>query len=305
MSAAGALVSSAGHPTSAKLGGTRALVTALAAVALAELLLVRIGSRTAIHIPALPELRAPYSALVTVGDAALVLAQALAIVALVAIAGEAWSRGDARGRSLVGLLGLFVVGALATRFAWGTPGIGQSLTLGAVLGLAIASMGGRAAAVLGLYAVAWLLLGGHTALQGLGVTPGVVGRWLLWLGEAAALAIPVLAIGASRPRGRRAWLAGIVAGAIVTTAMVGPSGWTFRFLSLWNLGLAGTFPPLAYGAAVAVGVAVLASAPRSSLLPVTLLLAGGLGLHNTYQSSLVVVGLASLALGAIRPPARQ
>ncbi len=128
---------------------------------------------------------------------------------------------------------------------------------------------------------------------------------MLWLGEAAALAIPVAAAAAIRPRGHRRWLAAGAAGLVATAAMAGPSGWTLRFPTLWNLGLAGTLPPFAYGIAVAAGAAAVAAAGRGTWIPVALLTAAGLGLHNTYQSALAVTGLALLVLAEGRAERAQ
>jgi hypothetical protein len=281
------------------------LAGALAVAALAELLLVRVGSRTAIHIPALPALRKPYALMTEAGDVVLVLAQSLAIVTLAAAAAEGWLRGDWRGRAVMALTGAFAVAATAIRFGWGPPGLWQWATLATVASLAAASAGGRRTPALACFTAAGLLIGGHTAIQSLGVAPGEAGRWMLWLGEAAALAIPLAAAVAVRPRGRRRWFAAGAAGVAATAAMAGPSGWTLRFLTLWNLGLAGTFPPFAYGIAVATGAASFAAAPRSVWVPVALLAASGLGLHNTYQSALAVAALATLLLAQGRRGAAQ
>jgi len=279
---------------------SRGFAAALAVAASAELLLVRVGSRTAIHIPALPALREPYAVLTAIGDGALVLAQALAIVTLWAIATEGWSRGDRRGAAVAALVAVFAGTAAAARLAWGPPVLWQAATLALITALAAAALGGRATAPLSCFAAAWLLLGGHTVIQGLGFDPGRAGRWMLWLGEAAALALPLAGVAVARPAGVRAWLAAGAAAVITGILMAGPSGWTLRFLTLWNLGLAGALPSFAYAVAAGTGTAALLAVRPQAWVPIALLVAAGLGLHNTYQSALAVAGLALLVLA--EPP---
>jgi hypothetical protein len=73
---------------------------------------------------------------------------------------------------------------------------------------------------------------------------------------------------------------------------------TVKILLLWNFGLAGYFPAFFY--AVAFGaLAFTALSSRSTDAPLALGLAllvfGGLGLHSSYQSGLVLLGLVALA----------
>lgn len=271
---------------------------ALAVAALLELALVRVGSRTAIHIPALPELRRPYEAAVALGNVALDVAQALAILVLALVVADAWRAGTPRGRLVAGVAVAFLAAASSTRLGWGPPGVWQAATVGIVVALTAGAARGRGAGVIACFGIAWLALGLHTAMQGLGFELHSTGLWLLWVGEAAGLAVPFAAVLAARPRSRRAWLAAAAAGVVVGGAMAAPSGWTVRFLILWNLGVAGTFPAAVYGAAAAAGTAALVGGYRAAWPVAPLLLAGGLGLHNTYQSALVVAGLARKALPA-------
>ena len=75
---------------------------------------------------------------------------------------------------------------------------------------------------------------------------------------------------------------------------------TVRILLLWNIGVPGALPSVAYGMigfAVAItAVNALRRGQLSTVAGVTLVAAGGIGLHSTYQSGLAVVGLAVLAL---------
>lgn len=271
---------------------------ALAVAALLELALVRVGSRTAIHLPAFPELRRPYEAVVAFGNVALDVAQALAILALVLVVVDAWRSGTPRGRLVASVAVAFLATASSTRLGWGPPGVWQAATVGIVVALAAGAAGGRGAGVIACFGIAWLALGLHTALQGLGFELHSAGRWLLWVGEAAGVAVPFAAVLSAPPRSRNAWLAAAGVGLLVGGAMAAPSGWTARFLTLWNLGVAGSFPAAVYGAAAAAGTAALIGGYRAAWPVAPLFLAGGLGLHNTYQSALVVTGLARMALPA-------
>jgi hypothetical protein len=115
-----------------------------------------------------------------------------------------------------------------------------------------------------------------------------------------ALALPLAGVAVARPAGVRAWLAAGAAAVITGILMAGPSGWTLRFLTLWNLGLAGALPSFAYAVAAGTGTAALFAVRLQAWVPIALLVAAGLGLHNTYQSALAVAGLALLVLA--EPP---
>jgi hypothetical protein len=93
--------------------------------------------------------------------------------------------------------------------------------------------------------------------------------------------------------------AGAVVGVLVFAGLFRGAS-TAKVLLLWNEGLAGAFPSVAYALAATtlfLACAGLATTGRGmAALGVTLLVLGGFGLHSTYQSGLVVVGMATLAL---------
>ena len=79
-----------------------------------------------------------------------------------------------------------------------------------------------------------------------------------------------------------------------------------KILLLWNVGLAGYLPSVLYGiaaGAVVYTIVVLrATGRRTSAIGLALLFMGGIGLHSTYQTGLVLAGLA--LLGAADPSDR-
>jgi hypothetical protein len=77
---------------------------------------------------------------------------------------------------------------------------------------------------------------------------------------------------------------------------------TTKILLLWNFGLPGALPAIAYGLALGAFACTMAvlwrGGDRLAVAALALLVAGGIGLHSTYQSALVVTGLAVLGLAA-------
>ena len=71
---------------------------------------------------------------------------------------------------------------------------------------------------------------------------------------------------------------------------------------MWNQGLTGTLPAVAYAAAGALLAATLAGLLQARRFTMAagllLVVVSGIGLHNTYQSGLGVIGLAAMMLAA-------
>ena len=132
------------------------------------------------------------------------------------------------------------------------------------------------------------------------------GAWPALGGEilavGAAIGAPLL-VGHVRSRSALAWAAA-VGGSVYAGLLV--NGPTVKILLLWNFGVAGYLPSVLYGiAAGAVTytiVALCATGRRTSAIGMALLFMGGIGLHSTYQTGLVLAGLA--LLGAADPPDR-
>jgi hypothetical protein len=147
--------------------------------------------------------------------------------------------------------------------------------------------------------------GVYTALPTL-AQPGTTIEQPGWLLEAAevlglgfALSAPLLV---GTWSGRTARWAAVSAGVLVLVMFLG-NGSTSRFLLLWNAGLSGPFPGILYAAAAGTltlaCVGLLRSGRRLEAAGLLLLVSGGIGLHSTYQSALVVTGLAALAYAAM------
>lgn len=276
---------------------------ALGAV-LAELLILRTATRTAIHIPGIDRFEVPFRAVAESGRFAYYLAVVLVVVTLVAMV-----VGGLRSSSplVASGAGLFLVAAVA-----GRAGIIDDLSLAGlvVIGVIVASAGAMRLAPrivrpsMALFAAAFVVSGVRSGAQ---LVTGAAPRptaWLLVLAEGLAVAAPaLLAWRLRRSATAGLVLAGLVVGGSVTAALVAVPA-TTKILMLWNLGLAGYFPAAVYGLATGAagyGLAVLIRAGEHRLvIAIGLLLAGGIGLHSTYQSALVVSGICLGALAVNR-----
>jgi hypothetical protein len=290
------------------------LVAALAAAAVFELLVLRTFTRTAIHIPALSALQAPYEVIAFAGRYAYFVSVALLMIVLPVLISVLARDRRAGGRVAGAGVALFLVSAGAGAAGAVPPLIMDAGTLVAftlMLGAAAGRRGGSALLPLAMLGGAFLAGGGFTVLQA-AAQDGVAtinASWLLTVAEysgcAFALALP-LAVG------RRPDRASLIAGGAVTVIAFGSfaanGGATSRILLLWNEGLTGALPGVVYAAAAGALVLAFVSLARSgqamAAMGVALLVSGGLGLHNTYQTGLVVAGLAALCI-AVAPAARD
>jgi hypothetical protein len=280
------------------------VVGALAAVAVFELAVLRTFSRTAIHIPALHQMAKPYEYISFAGRFAYFLAVVLLIVALQWLIRTCWGAKTPTARA-----GAVVAGGFAAVAGAGALGVAGNLAVDAATVAAVVLLAGAvgglshrgAALVAGLFACAFAFDGAHTVFQALAQEGGgsIRSSWLLTAGEVSgvgfAVASPLMVEGRI---GRRTWVLAAGVGIITFAAFVGAGGSTSRILLLWNEGLSGTMPSLAYGVAAAGLTASVVGLWRSgqtaAAAALVLLVAGGIGLHNTYQSGLVIAGLATL-----------
>ncbi|HZJ07818.1 MAG TPA: hypothetical protein VFD59_20505 [Nocardioidaceae bacterium] len=279
-------------------------VEATVAVAAVELIVLRLFTRTIVHIPGAGEISPFLSTVSSAGRFSYYLASVLLTVTLFLLIG-ALSRasGHAAGAAAVAV---FV--ALATLARAGIVG-DLSLALlvcGCVFALAVVAAHARrgwARLPVLLFAVGFLLSGLYAALQSPVAAELYSTRTptlLLFGGEtlalSAALASPLLL--ARRPaRSTIAVGAGV---AVLCSAALVANPSTTKILLLWNFGLAGYFPSIVYGAALgAITITVIGLARQAKVdtaIAVALVAMGGIGLHSTYQSALVVAGLGLLAL---------
>lgn len=289
----------------------RYVVGGLALAALVELSILRTFTRTAIHIPALEELSGPYTVLAGLGRYAYYLSVVLLIAALPLLASALWRRRSVTGA--VGAAAILAFAAIAAAAALGAvpEHLADAATLAVVVALAGVAAGrqhARGAFALLLFGAAFALNAVYTTLQaaaqaGLGT---IDGQDLLTAAEvggvAFALASPLLAPSACS---RRTALTSATVALVVFGTLLGAGGPTTRILLLWNEGLSGTLPSVVYalaaGALVFTVLHLLGTRRFMALIGLLLVLAGGVGLHNTYQSRLVVVGLAVLALAVPSP----
>lgn len=295
-----------GAPSMAHL---RPVVAGLGLAAALELLILRTLTRTAIHIPAMDALATPYEAVSFAGRYAYYVAAVLLMVALPLAAIFLWSAGDLAARGAACGIGLFIVTAGAARVVGGT---GVDFLTVAALGIVAAASAGRLErrAALGLmtFATASLFLAGHTLLQSAVDAAAFDAGGLLYAGEIAAVVFALSAPWTMRAAPGRTAVAVATGVGIVTFAMLVTSPSTSKVLLLWNEGLSGGYPALLYaaaaGAVVATAGGLAARGQWVAAIAFALLVFGGFGLHNTYQTGLAVAGIATLAavLGPVRAP---
>lgn len=278
----------------------------LAAAAVIELVVLRSFTRTAIHIPGMEAMATPYRLLTLAGRfdyymAAVLVAGCLPLAAL--------ALGGRCGRA--GLLAAAGIGVFAmTAFATRAGILGELLppalvTLSlALIVLGIAFVHRRLAIALAVYVAAFALasadaVGQAAAQEGL---PQLDGRNLLWASEVVAVGAAISLYLAFRVgRDSRSARFGLAAAALTAIVLIGGAS-TAKILLLWNQGMTGTLPAIAYAVAVGLIAATITGLIQerrwlaaSALLLIVL---GGLGLHSTYQSGLAVIGLAGLMLSA-------
>lgn len=279
------------------------VIAALAVSSAIELTILRTFTRTAIHIPAIRELRGPYSVVSFTGEYAYFVTLGLLVPAFIVIGLGLW-----RSREPGRLVAVYGLGLFAIAFVLAADNPASSLSRGATIAAVVALAGAYAMnrpqryAMLPVaaFAVAFAAGGAYTLLPALKTHGLPFGQqsWMLdaveWSGLAFAMTTPLIA-GSRMTRGTK-WTAAVVF-AVVLAAFLG-SGSSSRFLLMWNIGLAGSLPAIAYAAAAAaLAVAIVALVKNGSWVTgasLALLVTGGIGLHSTYQSALVVAGLAAL-----------
>lgn len=278
----------------------------LAVVATIELLILRSFTRTAIHIPALEVMAGPYRVITSVGRFDYYIAAVLVVACLPLAAYSLGSRCGRTGVAAASGIGLFAMTGFMTR----TGLLGDLLppvliTLSfAVVVAALYRIDRRLGIAMAVYVAAFALAALDTTAQAAAQIgfPQIDARPLLLLSELGAVATAGAAFWALRPASAAVSLRwGVVAGMILLTMLIAAAP-TTKILLLWNQGLTGALPAVAYAGAAALLTATFAGlvhrrefAMAAGLLLVVI---SGVGLHNTYQSGLGVVGLATLMLAA-------
>lgn len=284
------------------------LVVALGVASAVELVILRLLTRTAIHIPALEHFQTPYAWLSDGGRYAYFVAIALMLPVLALLA---MHLGNGRRLALAGVA-LFVSAALGASLDVLHRAVLDVATITAI-GLLAAGIvwqlpQRRAAIPVACFGFASAAGGVYVAMPSLGdlglptSQPVFLLNGLEYLALAFALSSPLL-LGRSPDRAAQ-WTAGVVT-LVGVTFFIG-NGSTMRFLLLWNAGLAGLLPGVVYAvAAGALVLTVVGLARRGSALAAAgmlLLITGGIGLQSTYQSGLVVAGMAAMAIALTRGP---
>jgi hypothetical protein len=275
-------------------------------VAVVELVLLRIGTRTLVHIPGVDVIAGPLAWLSEAGRFAYYLALVLIVGVGMALAASWWvSRSPGRWLEILSLV-IFVVGAVAGAIGAVDPGVVGWAGLAALLPLVVGSIGiGRGAIPLLLWTAAVWSSGLAVLLQGRGggLTGDAVAGFLQAgdiLAVAGAVAFPLLL---GRRPSRGPLVTGVVVAGVVGALLTWVSS-TTAILALWAFGVTASLPPLIYGMAAA-GMAVtvhqaVLDRNRRVAAATLLVLAGGIGLVSTYQTGLVLVGLGMVSIGSFR-----
>lgn len=264
--------------------------------AVAELLLLRVTTRTLIHIPDLDRAGPVLDWLMEAGRLAYYLSLVAAVALAIHVAGTALRGAGPVRWAAPAAIGLFLAGAGVAVLAPGWGGVVAGWALVGAVGLLLAAVPasgrltlGLAAAAVTTGAVVGLAQAHHQAIGGglfdilIGMSEG--------LAVAAALASPCLLEGRLS---RRAVVGGVVAGAVVLAALTLARP-TLAIVSLWAVGLPTWLPaPLLAAGGGALTATLIESYPRDRALAagLSMMVCGGVGLISTYQSALVVTGMA-------------
>ncbi|HSL26564.1 MAG TPA: hypothetical protein VLA54_09815 [Acidimicrobiia bacterium] len=277
---------------------------ATGAVAVVELVVLRIATRSFVNIPGLDRWATPLRA---VGEAGRV-SYYVAVVLTVVTWGWVLRNSAATNFGPRMLLAAATVGfaGAAAAYRLGVLG-GEAMgwaSLASVAALAMVAEPGRRR-------IPVVLFGGAAVLTGLGTYFGASGIAQLTLsallvgGEVLAVAAGISApLVLGERLTRRATGLGLAVAFAATLALAWrPS--PFRVLVLWSFGMPVSLPAWTYGLAAGLVTATVWQAwsnRRWGMVGGLLLLfSGGVGLISTYQSALVVAGLAALAIELDRP----
>lgn len=271
----------------------------LAIAVVIELLLLRTATRTLIHIPGLSRFETPIAVLAEVGRFAYYLAAVSLVVTLVLLTLGSLD-GENRRPVAAGVVTLtFLVVAAAGRIGvlpWATVGW---FTLGLLAAVGLATWRGMRSLPVSLFLLGSVSAGASVLAQGVGGgLTGVQMDLLVWVAEwcvvLGGLTSPLLLKKA--PRGVA--LAVGAASAIVVAGAFYSGASTLSILVMWNVGVPGWLPGAAYALALSGVVATLWSAAvhgqSNVTIGVLLLVAGGVGMISTYQTSLVLAAVLIL-----------
>lgn len=280
------------------------LAVALLVVAGLELLILRTFTRTAIHIPALQQLSGPYKVLSSFGRYDYYVA-VVALIALLPVAGVSLRRRCGfPGTVAAAGVTVFALSAAAARAGIVGDIPAGLLSVGALMLMTSAAVSLKPAAMLPLvaFAAASTLSASNSLLQSAAEQgyAQVDGRNLLWSAEVLACVFGIAAPFALKvPRTRSVMAVGIGMAVLTYSVLLGGAA-TAKILMLWNEGLNGALPALAYALATGGLSASLYGLARSgrglTAVGLALVICGGIGLHSTYQTGLVIAGFATMCI---------
>lgn len=302
-------------PTSTPAAGTidrdlaRWLAAATLAAAVVELVLLRLVSRTAIHIPGIEEVAGPYGLVTYAGRYAYYSAAVLVTITLALVAHRLLRQGRIGDATAIGAV---VIASVATRL-----GLIDRTALAVVVAVSVVMLTAgiigahpRLGVPVGLFGAAFLVASVHAIVQGLSGAGDLQPRSTigLLLAAEALLFVAVLTLPRAAPpiQHSDAIVGAAVAITVFSVLIASPA--TIKVLMLWTLGLPGYFPAAVYAVVAGLLTSTLRAAMRGErdlAVGLGLLVAGGIGLHNSYQTALVVCGLALLTLWAAEVPAHQ
>lgn len=279
--------------------GPPGLLWLLTVAVLVELFALRTTTRTLIHIPGTDRFEVPIRVLAEGGRLAYYIAAVSLIVWLTVVALVGLRSRTPRLVVVGAATIVFLITAAAGRLdalPW-TAVAWTSLALLVVAGLA--GWQGVRSLPVGLFLVSsvaagWSVLGQTT---GEGLTGPQVDL-LIWIAEfflvLTGLAAPLLL---QRAPSLPAMVVGAATALMVAGAFIAGAS-TISILVLWNVGVPGWLPGIAYALAGGTLMATLWSAARraewSIVIGLALLAAGGVGMISTYQTGLVLAGLVLL-----------
>ena len=284
---------------------TRWLASVLVVASFVELAILRVGTRTAIHIPGLERVAGPYRVVAEAGRLAFFVAVVLLGILVPYLARDLSRLGTTHAAAgLIAFMGVAGLGAL--RLVDNDVLAPAVIAVVAALAAAVLSTQcSQVRVVVGLFVAAFLAAALRDVAQpGLTDEVSAILRSAELLGVLAATASGPLvrrSLALRRmPSGRLAYSA-IAVGVVITGAILANAS-TVHILMLWNFGLTGTLPAAAYGLAVASWMVAVASSVRCGrhhlALALSFFFLGGIGLTSTYQSGLVVAGLGMVGLDA-------
>jgi hypothetical protein len=285
----------------------RGLFALLALSVLAELVMLRTATRTLIHIPGIGEFETPIRTVAEVGRFAYYLA-AVSVTVTLAVLGFQLIRSRVPRHVIAGLATAgFLVVALAGRLQGvSTAGVGW-FTLAFLVTVTAAGWRGLSSLPVGLFvlgsvAAGWSALG---QTSGRGLTGAQVDILVLSAESLLVLAGATSPLLLGRMPPKSALAAGVGAAVLVAAAFAGGAS-TFSILVLWNLGVPGWLPGIAFSVAFGGLVislwSALAGGERMTAFGIVLLFGGGVGLISTYQTGLVLAAI--LVLGVAAEPVR-